>query len=145
MMNTSMYCSIIIIRFVESTTTSSSSSSIYRKRKNTSGRGSACRMSLDQGPRMNYNKSFIVRTRAYLRWENKNKKGRSATKELRDSYFGQLSEDEVGFNKSPSLRLIQSFKVFRLFQLYESDFQAFEYELPPKYLIRVYNETASKR
>jgi len=61
------------------------------------------------------------------RWENKNKKGRSTTKELRDSYFGQLSEDEV----------------FRLYQLYEADFQAFEYELPPKYLIRVYNETNS--
>jgi len=63
------------------------------------------------------------------RWENKNRKGRATTKELRDSYFGQLSEDEV----------------FRLYQLYESDFQAFEYELPPKYLIRVYNETASPK
>ena len=29
------------------------------------------------------------------RWENKNRKGRATTTELRDSYFGQLSEDEV--------------------------------------------------
>ena len=40
----------------------------------------------------------------YCRWENKNKKGRSTTKELRDSYFGQLSEDEV-FNCSKKFTL----------------------------------------
>ena len=84
------------------------------------------------------------------RWENKNKKGRATTTELRDSYFGQLSEDEVkmraySFANVASISFFIYPQVFRLYQLYESDFQAFEYELPPKYLIRVYNETASPK
>ena len=53
------------------------------------------RMCVSLNRNLLFSKDFWNYVVVWFRWENKNRKGRSTTKELRDSYFGQLSEDEV--------------------------------------------------
>ncbi len=56
-----------------------------------------------------------------VRWENRNSGARS-TGEVRDTYYNMLTENEI----------------WQLYTFYKMDFDLFEYEVDPKYLIKYY-------
>ena len=61
------------------------------------------------------------------RWENRNMANTESnvtTSELRDRYYAMLTENEV----------------WQLYTFYQMDFELFEYEVDPKYLIKFYSK-----
>ena len=59
-------------------------------------------------------------------WETKSQKsaGNMSTRGVRDLYYNMLTESEV----------------WQLYTFYKADFDLFEYEVDPKYLIKYYKE-----
>ena len=61
------------------------------------------------------------------RWENRNMANTETnvtTSKLRDRYYAMLTENEV----------------WQLYTFYQKDFELFEYEVDPKYLIKFYSK-----
>ena len=61
--------------------------------------------------------------RVLVRWENRSA-GNMTTRGVRDLYYNMLTESEV----------------WQLYTFYKADFDLFEYEVDPKYLIKYYKE-----
>ena len=61
--------------------------------------------------------------RVLVRWENRSA-GNMSTRGVRDLYYNMLTESEV----------------WQLYTFYKADFDLFEYEVDPKYLIKYYKE-----